>query len=372
MTDGKKDYYGLLGVPRNASAEDIKKAFRKLALKYHPDKNPDNKQEAEKKFKEIAEAYEVLSDPDKRASYDRFGHEGLSGYTSRGFTSYEDIFDAFSDLFEGDSLFSSFFGGPRRRKPRGSHLRVEITVSFRESASGTKKTITLKRNEICDECRGSGAKKGTALTTCSTCKGKGEVLQGHSFFTIRTTCPQCQGQGKIIKESCQSCYGTGRVRKEREIEIKIPAGIEDGTRLRVSGEGEPSADGSARGDLYCDVFVAPDTVFERYHNDVIIEMPISFSQATLGAEITVPTLNDSVKMTIPPGTTNGQVFRLKNLGFPDIHTRRQQGSQLVRVVVEVPKDLTKEQKELLNKFASSENHSNINTARKVKFWEEPK
>jgi molecular chaperone DnaJ len=373
MSDGKKDYYELLGVPRTASLDDIKKAFRKLALKYHPDRNPDNKQEAEKKFKEIAEAYEVLSDTDKRASYDRFGHEGLSGYTSRGFASSEDIFDAFGDIFEGDSVFSSLFGGgsSRRRKQHGNHLRVELTILFKESATGTEKTINLKRNELCDECGGSGAKRGSPPVTCPVCKGRGEVQQGAGFFTIRTICPQCGGSGKIIKQHCPVCQGGGRVRKEREIKIKIPAGIEDGTRMRVGGEGEPSQDGSVRGDLYCDIFVAPDHIFDRHYNDVVCEMPVSFTQATLGAEITVPTLSSNVKMTIPPGTQNGQVFRLKNIGFPDMHSRKQRGHQLVRVIIDVPRNVSADQKELLNKFAATENISSINVARKVKLWEDP-
>lgn len=374
MSDGKKDYYELLGVPRNASADDIKKAFRKLALKYHPDKNPDNKQEAEKKFKEIAEAYEVLSDAEKKAKYDRFGHEGLSGSSGRAYSSYEDIFENFSDLFEGDSLFSSFFGGGRgrRTRQRGASLRAELTITFKESATGTEKTINLKRNELCDECRGSGAKKGVPPITCPVCKGRGQIQQGGGFFIMQTICPQCQGAGKIVKEPCPACQGSGRMRKEREIKIKIPAGIEDGTRMRLAGEGEPSQDGSARGDLYCDIFVAPDHVFDRHYDDVVCEMPVSFTQATLGAEISVPTLNGAVKMTIPPGTTNGQVFRLKNLGFNNLHSPRQKGHQLVRVVIDTPRNVSAEQKELLKKFSTSENYANINIARKVKLWEEPK
>ncbi len=374
MTDSKKDYYELLGVSRNSSPDDIKKAFRKLALKYHPDKNPDNKQEAEKKFKEIAEAYEVLSDADKKAKYDRFGHEGLSGSSGRAYGSYEDIFENFSDLFEGDSIFSSFFGGggARRQRQRGASLRAELTISFKESATGTEKTINLKRNELCDDCRGSGAKKGVPPITCPVCKGRGQVQQGGGFFTIQTICPQCRGAGKIVKEPCPACQGSGRHRKEREIKIKIPAGIEDGTRMRLAGEGEPSQDGSARGDLYCDIFVAPDTVFDRHYDDVVCEMPVSFTQATLGAKISVPTLNGNIDMTIPAGTTNGQVFRLKNLGFNNLHSPRQKGHQLVRVIIDVPKDISADQKELLKKLSATENYSNINVARKVKLWEEPK
>jgi molecular chaperone DnaJ len=374
MSDGKKDYYELLGVSKNASVDDIKKAFRKLALKYHPDRNPDNKQEAEKQFKEVAEAYEVLSDPEKRSKYDRFGHEGLSGFTGRNYGSYEDIFENFSDLFEGDSLFSSFFGGGggRRQRQRGISLRAELTVSFKESAAGTEKTITLKRNELCDDCRGSGAKKGVPPVTCPVCKGRGQVQQGGGFFIMQTVCPQCRGAGKIVKDPCPACRGGGRIRKEREIKIKIPAGIEDGTRLRVAGEGEPSQDGSARGDLYCDIFVAPDPVFDRHYDDVVCEMPVSFTQAALGAKISVPTLNGNIDMTIPAGTANGQVFRLKNLGFNNIRQHRQKGHQLVRVIIETPRNVSSEQKELLKKFSATEHHTDINVARKVKLWEEPK
>jgi len=372
MTDSKRDYYEILGVARDASLEDIKKAFRKLALKYHPDRNPDNKAEAEKKFKEIAEAYEVLSDADKRAKYDRFGHQGLSGSTGRAYSSYEDIFENFSDLFEGDSIFSSFFGGGRRTRPHGVSLRAELTISFKESAIGTEKIINLKRNELCDECRGSGAKKGLPPVTCPTCRGNGIVNQGGGFFTIQTTCPQCRGAGKIIKTPCPLCRGTGRQRKEREIKIKIPGGIEDGTRMRVGGEGEPSQDGSVRGDLYVDIFVAADPVFDRHYNDVVCEMPVTFTQAALGAEIDVPTLSGSVKMHIPPGSSNGQIFRLKNLGFPDVHRGRQTGHQLVRVIIDVPHNISAEQKELLTKLAGTETPAAINVARKVKLWEEPK
>ncbi|MFA5794225.1 MAG: molecular chaperone DnaJ [Candidatus Brocadiia bacterium] len=373
MPESKKDYYELLGVPKNSSTEDIKKAFRKMALKYHPDRNPDNKAEAEKKFKEIAEAYEILSDPEKRANYDRFGHEGVKGYTTHGFSGYEDIFENFSDIFSGDSMFSSFFGGrsgSRRRTQRGSNLRVEITIPFKESATGTEKTITLKRNELCKECRGTGARKGSDSINCPTCGGRGEVIQGGGFFTIRTACPQCQGAGKIIKTPCSSCQGGGRVRESHEIKVKIPAGIEDNTRMRLSGQGEPSPDGSVRGDLYCDVFVAPDHIFERAHNDAIIEMPISYTQAALGAEIEVPTLNGTAKMKIPKGTKSGQVFRLKNQGFPDMHGGRK-GHQLVRVMIDGTENLTPRQEELLKELSKTETPGQINRARKINLWDHP-
>lgn len=360
-----KDYYEILGVDRNASTEEIKKAFRRAALKYHPDRNPDNKAEAEKKFKEIAEAYEVLSDPEKRAQYDRFGHAGLGGYTTRDFTSFEDIFEAFGDIFEGDSLFAEFFGRSRRqrRRPRGANLRVEITIPFIDAARGIEKTINLKRNELCDSCGGTGAKRGGKIT-CGTCDGKGVVVQGYGFFSMTTTCPTCAGRGEIIKSPCPQCAGHGLIRKEREIKVKIPAGIEDGTRLRIAGEGEPIP-GGERGDLYCDVFVAPHPIFERIGLDIIYELPISITQAIFGCEIEVPTLNGTALLKIPPGTSNGQILRLKDMGLPEINSRRR-GHQLIRVVLETPSELTPEQENLLKSFAKTEDYKKINIPRKIK------
>lgn len=359
----RSDYYEILGVPRNASADQIKKTFRQMALKYHPDRNPDNKAEAEKKFKEVAEAYEILGDQEKRAKYDRFGHEGLRGYTTHDYTDIEDIFDTFSDVFEGDSVFSSLFGSGRQtRHQRGTHLRVQVTIAFTEAASGTEKTITLKRNEVCEECRGTGAKKG-GIINCDTCGGSGGVTQGYGFFSLRSTCPRCGGAGRIIKNPCKYCRGTGRMKKEREIKVKIPAGIEDATRLRIAREGEPSPDGSVRGDLYCDVFVAPHTVFERYGLNIVCELPISFTQATLGAEIEVSTLNGMAKMKIPKGTQSGQVFRLKNLGFPELQGYRR-GNMLVRVMIEVPHKISSTQEKLVKEFSRTEDCKRINVPRK--------
>lgn len=360
----RRDYYEVLGVPRNASADQIKKVFRQLALKHHPDRNPDNKAESEEKFKEIAEAYEILSDPEKRTKYDRFGHEGLRGYTTHDYTNIEDIFDTFSDIFEGDNIFSSFFGdsGRQGRRQHGTHLRVQVTITFSEAAFGTEKTITLKRNEICDECRGTGAKKG-GITECATCGGSGGVTQGYGFFSLRSNCPRCGGAGRIIKNPCKRCRGTSRTKKEREIKVKIPAGIEDATRLRINREGEPSPDGSVRGDLYCDIFVAPHTVFERYGLDIVCEMPISFTQAALGTTIEIPTLNGAAKMKIPQGTQSGQVFRLKNLGFPELRGR-QRGCMLVRVMIEVPTKISGKQEKIIKEFVPSEDYKQINVPRK--------
>lgn len=362
----KQDYYELLGVKKESSQEEIKKAFRKMALKYHPDRNPDNKEEAEKKFKQVAEAYEVLSDPKKRSQYDQFGHAGMGGFTSRGFSSVEDIFDIFGDVFEGDGLFSSFFGGgrSRRRRSRGVSLRVEVAISFKESASGTERTIDLKANDLCPKCSGSGAKKG-GVTTCATCNGRGEVVQSQGFFALRSACPRCNGEGKIIKNPCSNCRGSGMVKKDKEIKVKIPAGIENGTRLRLSGEGEPSRDGTGKGDLYCDVFVTPDPVFDRYGLDVVCELPLSLSQATLGASIKIPTIvNGPVKLKIPPHTKSGQIFRMKKMGFPDMggHLR---GNQLVRVMIEPPEKPSKEQTKLIKELQQLENTEKINVLRKI-------
>jgi molecular chaperone DnaJ len=365
----KKDYYEIIGVHKGASEEEIKKSFRQLALKYHPDRHPTDKEEAEKKFKEVAEAYEVLSDPEKRAQYDRFGHAGLGGFTSHGFSSIEDIFDVFGNVFEGDSIFSSLFGGGGRRRARGVNLRVEVTIPFREAYSGVEKTINLKRNEICHECKGLGAKKEN-IVTCTKCGGRGEVTQSHGFFSVRTACPYCGGHGKMIKKACSYCQGTGLVKKEREIKLKIPAGIEDSSRMRVAGEGESSReDSSVRGDLYCDIFVAPDPIFDRYGLDIVCEMPITYGQAALGAELDVPTLKDGPsKLKIPAGTKSGHIFSLKSLGFPDLRNKHR-GSQVVRVTIDPPDNISKEQAELIKKLSQFDDIKNTNTIRKIRSQE---
>lgn len=353
MSDSR-DYYETLGVEKSASQDDIKKAFRKKALQYHPDRNPGDK-EAEKKFKEAAEAYEVLSDAEKRANYDRFGKEGLKGFAARGFQSTDEIFDAFGDIF-GDSLFGELFGIGRqgRRVRRGASLRCELAIEFEEAARGCEKTIDLKRAEHCDRCGGTGAKPGTRPVTCNACGGRGEVLQGHGFFSIRSTCPQCHGQGHRIATPCPDCNGSGRIKVKREIKVHIPAGIEDSTRMRVSGEGEPGEDGG-RGDLFCDIYVKPHEFFERDGDNLVCEIPIPFTQATLGAEISVPTLLDGpAKMSIPRGTQSGQIFRLRGLGLHNVHGRGR-GDQYIRVVVDVPRTLTKHQEELLRELAQTEN-----------------
>lgn len=355
----KRDYYEILGVSRTATEDEIKKAYRKLALQYHPDRNPDDKA-AEQKFKEAAEAYDVLRDAQKRSRYDQFGHAGLeeAGYGAAHFTSPEDIFSHFGDVF-GESIFDELFGmGGRRGRGRGRarsgpSLRCHLTVTFKEAAFGVSKSIELRRHEICGKCSGSGAKPGSRPSACPMCKGHGEVLQGGGFFSIRSTCPQCRGQGTIVEHPCPECRGQGRIPEKREISVKIPAGIEDLTRLRVEGEGEPGDNGAPRGDLYCDIRVEPHEFFERHGDDLLCELPITFTQAVLGGEVTVPTLEGETTMKIPKGTQTDQILRLRGQGVHNVHGRGR-GDQLVRIVIDVPKSLTKKQEELLREFATTE------------------
>lgn len=366
---GKEDYYNVLGVERNASQDDIKRAYRKLALKYHPDKNQGNKQ-AEEKFKIAAEAYEVISDPDKRRRYDQYGHEGLRGGESRGFGNFEDIFDAFGDIFGGGgggSIFEDFFGGgSRQAEQRGASLRCDISIDFKEVATGTEKTIEITKRDFCEECRGTGARKGTSPVSCPYCKGKGEIHQRQGFFTIRTTCPKCQGNGKIIETPCAKCGGHGVYPKKSNIKVQIPAGIEDGSRLRVSGQGESGANGAHPGDLYCDIHIKPHSIFKRHDYDIICEFPITFTQAALGCEIDVPTILGKLrKVRIPAGMQTDEIISVKGEGFPHVRGFGV-GNLLVHVVVETPTKLTPRQEELLREFAKSE-HKNVTLKRKSFF-----
>ena len=350
------DYYEVLGVDRNASADDIKRSYRKLAMKYHPDRNPDDK-EAEAKFKECAEAFEVLSDPEKRQRYDKFGHEGLRGAGMHDFSGMNagDIFSMFEDLF-GDMGFGGFGGqrggaGPRAR--RGYDLETAIDITLLEAASGTTKDIDFTRQDICETCGGSGAKPGTQPETCGTCGGTGKVAMRQGFFQMVRTCHVCNGTGKIIKEHCPTCGGSGRQAKKRNLEIKVPAGIADGQVIRVPGEGEPGELGGPRGDLHVVVRVRQHDLFMRDGDNLILDMPISFSQASLGGKVEVPTLEKRADLTIPSGTQHGQVFRLRDEGMPSLRNGRR-GDMLVRVLVEIPKKLSKRQEELLREFAETE------------------
>jgi len=343
----ERDYYEVLGLPRGATREEVRAAFRKLAMQHHPDRNPGNK-EAEARFKEAAEAYEVLGDDDKRAAYDRFGKAGLGGRAHQ-FTSFDEIFSTFGDIFGGGGFFDGLFstGG---RSGGGVSLRCEIAVSFEEAARGSTKTIRLRRAKSCAACRGTGAKDGTALAPCASCGGTGRSVRSAGFFTMQTICGRCGGAGTVVREKCPTCEGEGARQESDEIEIRVPPGIEDGTRIRLAGEGEVDSPGGVPGDLYCHVHVEPHRFFTREGDDLACEVPITYSQATLGAEVEVPTLDGTVKVEISAGTQSGDVFRLRRKGIPNMRTGRP-GDMLVRAVVEVPKKLTARQKEILRELA---------------------
>ncbi len=356
----KRDYYEVLGVQKSASDDEIKKAFRKMSKKYHPDLNPGNK-EAEEKFKEVNEAYQVLSDSDKKSKYDQFGHAGVDpnfgaggGYGGAGF----DFGDIFGDIFGG---FGGGFGGGRRNGPRrGNDIRRVIDISFEEAAFGCTKKMNIQTQEKCEECGGTGAKKGTTVTTCSHCSGTGRVKTQQrtilGYMTTETTCPQCNGEGKIIKEPCRECRGTGAVRRNKTIEVQIPSGIDDNQTIQLSGKGEAGSKGGPNGDLLITVRVRPHDIFQRRGNDVFINMPISFVEAALGANVKVPTIDGGcVELTIPEGTQAGTRFRMKGKGIPYLRSKSR-GDQYVTVEIEIPRNLTQKQKELLKDFDEDKNY----------------
>ena len=357
-----RDYYEVLGVNKEAGQDEIKRAYRKLALKYHPDKSPDNK-EAEEKFKEASEAYEVLSDSQKRATYDQFGHAGIqSAFKGGGFNwsdfthaaDFSDIFGGLGDLFQGFgiNLGGSRGAGFRQRggPQRGADLVYETEISLINAAKGIEKTISFPRLEACATCNGSGAKPGTSRVTCPRCGGNGQVRMSSSFFSMAVTCEQCRGEGIIIQSPCPECRGRGRVKKERKLQLKVPAGVDTGSRLRVPGEGEAGLMGGGRGDLYVSIYVKPDNVFQRDGDDIICEVPLSFVQAAIGGDIEVPTLGGKVRMKVPAGTQTGRVFRLRGRGMPNIRGFAR-GDQHVQVIVQTPTKLTSAQKALLEEFA---------------------
>lgn len=353
----KRDYYEVLGVGKGASADEIKRAYRRMAMKYHPDKNPDDK-EAEAKFKECAEAYEVLSDPSKRQRYDQFGHEGLRGAGMHDFSrmNVEDIFS----MFGFDDFFSGIFGGRGRRSARragptrGYDLETAVELTLNDIVKGAEKTIEFTRQDICGECSGSGSAKGSSPARCPTCGGTGQVARGGGFFQMVSTCQQCRGSGQVITNPCKKCRGTGRVPKKRIVNVKVPPGVHEGQGIRVADEGEPGRGGGPRGDLYCYVRVKPHEFLQRDGNTLIAVVPISFTQAALGATIDVPSLNGTRRLKIPPGTQYGSVFRIKGQGLPDMRTHRT-GDQLVQITIETPTKLNAEQQELLREFAKTEN-----------------
>jgi molecular chaperone DnaJ len=349
----KRDYYDILSVERTATEQEIKSAYRKLALKHHPDRNPGDRA-AEEKFKEAAEAYAVLVDADKRHLYDRFGHAGLGGAATSGFdptvfTGFEDILGGLGDIFG----FSDVFGGRRRGGPqRGADLRYDLEIAFEESARETETSIQIPRQEVCDTCHGSGAADGAAPATCPQCRGRGQLRYQQGFFTVARTCGQCSGTGSIITKPCTTCRGAGRVEKERKLTVRIPAGIATGQRLRLTGEGEAGLAGGPRGDLYVVVHVQDHAFFRRDGNDLRCEVPVNFPTLALGGQIRVPTLDGEEPLTIPDGTQSGTTMRVRGKGMPDVTGRSGRGDLLVTVRVITPKKLSKEQKKLLEQLAA--------------------
>jgi molecular chaperone DnaJ len=353
MAATKRDFYEVLGVARDAAPDDIKKAYRQLALKYHPDRNPGD-EEAPKRFKEAAEAYEILSDSEKRQRYDRYGHAGLNGASVHDFRSTDDIMSAFSDIF-GGGLFGDLFG-ERRRGPRpGPDLLVKLEIELIEAARGTTRSIEVSRQDFCSECRGAGARKGTVATTCNYCGGRGQIVQARGFFQVATTCPACGGEGVRITDPCPTCRGGGRVPSTARLQVDIPPGVESGMRLQLRNQGELGDIGAPRGHLQIHVLVKKHPFFERQRNDLVCQVPISFAQAALGAMVEVPTLDGREHIEVPRGTQSGDVLRIKGRGMPDIGGRAK-GDELVEVVVETPRHLTSRQEELLREFAEIEHH----------------
>lgn len=368
---GKRDYYEVLGVARTASDKEIAAAYRKLAIQYHPDKNPGN-EEAVAQFKECAEAFEVLSDTDKRSRYDRYGHAGLEGAGGAPhFGDVNDIFEAFGDIF-GDGIFGDIFGGGRRgrgrggrRARRGSDVRADVTLDLLEAARGATKKIRFERLERCDECEGSGAKRGSQPEVCRYCGGQGQVIQTTGIFRVQTTCPACRGAGSTIKDPCSQCRGEGQVRRRVERDVRIPPGVDGDTRLRLGGEGNQSGEGGTPGDCYCFITVKEHALFHREGQHLVCQIPLTYSQAALGATVEVPTLDGREELAIPPGTQPGDVFRLRGRGMPDPR-QRGQGDLLVQVSLEVPKMLTPRQEELLRELAEEE-QTNVSPHRKSFF-----
>jgi molecular chaperone DnaJ len=363
----KKDYYEVLGVSRDASEEELKKSYRKLAMKWHPDRNPDNP-EAEDKFKEAKEAYEVLTDANKRAAYDQYGHAGVDPSAGAaggaGFGNFSETFgDIFGDIFGG--------GGGRQRSSvyRGADLRYNLEVALEEAARGTETRIRIPALESCGTCKGSGAKPGTQPTTCSACKGQGQVRMQQGFFSVQQTCPKCQGNGKMITNPCGTCSGNGRIKQHKTLSVKIPAGVDEGDRIRLSGEGESGVNGGPSGDLYVSIQIKPHAVFQRDHNDLHCEMPVSFTAAALGGDIEIPTLDGYAKIKIPSETQSGKIFRLRGKGIKGVRSSSF-GDLLCHVVVETPVNLTARQKELLMELDTIDRKSAGHHNPRAKGWME--
>jgi molecular chaperone DnaJ len=344
----RRDYYELLGVPRNASEDEIKKAYRRMALNYHPDRNPGDK-DAEEKFKEAAEAYDVLRDPHKREIYDFYGHDGLKSSGFTGFRGFDDIFSSFSDIFQ------DFFGFTprtvRRGASPGADLRYDLKLSLSDAAFGREMEIEIFKRCRCEQCHGTGAQPGTEPQVCPHCHGRGQVARSHGFFSISTTCSYCNGEGRVITNPCKPCAGTGLVKKRHQVAIKIPPGVDTGSRLRLRGEGEEGEKGGPPGDLYVVIYIEPHEFFERQQDDIIFRAPIPFTMAALGGEIEVPTLDGAKRIQIPKGTQPGDIFTIKGKGIPHLQGHGK-GDQIIEVVVQIPKKITKEQEALLENFAA--------------------
>ena len=354
----KRDYYEILGLIRNASEEEIKKAYRQMALNYHPDRNPGDKG-AEEKFKEAAEAYDVLRDPNKREIYDFYGHEGLKSTGFTGFRGFDDIFSSFSDIFE------DFFGFSPRSTRRGADLRYDLKISLFDAAFGKEIDIEVEKKVRCEVCNGTGAQAGSTPQTCPHCHGRGQVNRSHGFFSISTTCPHCGGEGRVIPNPCKSCKGTGLVRERKNVTLHIPPGVESGSRLRLREEGEDGERGTPPGDLYVIIYVEPHDFFAREGDDIICRIPISFILATLGGEIEVPTLDGRKKIHIPRGTQPGEIFSLRGEGIHHLHARGR-GDLIVQAVVQIPEALSNEQEALLKKFAALEEKGEVTAGKKQK------
>jgi molecular chaperone DnaJ len=375
MAATQADYYEILAVARDASADVIKSAYRKAALRWHPDRNPENKEEAEHNFRQASEAYSVLSDPQKRSVYDRFGHAGLGsgGFESGGFNStiFEEFHDILGDLFG----FDEAFGGGRRRGrgakgQRGADLRYDMSLSFEDAATGVTSQVRISRHETCETCHGTGAKSGSGMAACRTCGGRGQMSYQQGFFSITRTCPACQGSGQVIREACATCRGQGRIARERVLDVGIPAGVDSGTRLRMPGQGEPGANGGPTGDLYIFLEVKEHPFFERRGADLFCTIPVSFPQAALGTTIKIPTLHGEDELDIPEGTQSGQIFRQRGKGLPNPQGGR--GDLYVSIRIVVPSKMSREQRRVLEQLGQSLRVENKPAERSSSFFDKVK
>lgn len=357
----QRDYYEILGVEQSSTTEEIKRAYRKAAAMHHPDRNPGDEAAVER-FKQAAEAFDILGDPEKKILYDRYGHEAFTARAGgrSSFNDVGDIMSVFGDLLDGVFGGNSARGGVR--PTRGSSLRCQLSLELREAATGCTKTVEITRSELCPTCDGSKSKPGSAPERCTYCSGRGQVVQAQGFFRIQTTCPACRGAGQVIREKCPRCLGSGRENKSVQLEVKVPAGVDNGMQLCLRGEGEPGDLGGPRGDLYCDIHISEHSFFERHEHNLVCRVPISFSQASLGTEFDIPLIDGKHHLQIPAGTQPGDTIRLKGMGMPDPHSRRR-GDLLVQVLVEVPKKMTPRLEELLRELAEIEK-KNVSAHRK--------